>query len=193
MQHGPLAICDFVVKIFTTDTAEAGRYEVSVESVAGDTEPISIHLDAEAMIDRRQELEHTLLSSAVRTRRAVPPNEQPLRYVGEPLFKAVFDGPIYRRYTASLATAQERDQSLRVVLNLPSELAALPWEAMFDGNEYICESAAGSACPCSICDTTSCRHWAIADPRNCGGLRRASRPLTSGKSSSASPTCWANT
>ena len=108
MQHGPLAICDFVVKIFTTDTAEAGRYEVSVESVAGDTEPNSIHLDAEAMIDRRQELEHTLLSSAVRTRRAVPPNEQPLHDVGELLFKAVFDGPIYGRYTASLATAQER-------------------------------------------------------------------------------------
>jgi tetratricopeptide (TPR) repeat protein len=53
----------------------------------------------------------------------------------------VFTGPVYGTYRASLGAAQQRGRRLRVVLRLTApELAALPWEMLFDPETetYLC-------------------------------------------------------
>ena len=54
----------------------------------------------------------------------------------------MFDDGVYAAYKASLAVAAERGTQLRVVLRAqPSELAALPWEMMYDpeAGTYLCQ------------------------------------------------------
>ncbi len=61
---------------------------------------------------------------------------------GQQLFEAVFAERVYGRYTASLQEAARRGEPLRLVLRLRApELAALPWETMFDpeADEYLCQ------------------------------------------------------
>ena len=65
-----------------------------------------------------------------------------MREVGCALFEALFADRVYGRYTASLQEAARQGEPLRIVLRLRApELAALPWEAMFDVeiNEYLCQ------------------------------------------------------
>ena len=74
-------------------------------------------------------------------RRSVPVAEQPVREVGRQLFQALFAGPVYGMYRASLAVVQERGTRLRLALRLAApELAALPWEMLFDPetDTYLC-------------------------------------------------------
>ena len=88
----------------------------------------------------RDLLEATVLASAV-ARRSVPVAEQPVRQVGRQLFEALFTGPVYGMYRASMGVAQQRGKRLRVVLRLTApELAALPWEMLFDPETetYLC-------------------------------------------------------
>ena len=71
----------------------------------------------------------------------MPVAEQPVREVGRRLFEALFTGPVYGMYRASLAVVQERGTRLRLVLRLAApELAALPWEMLFDPetDSYLC-------------------------------------------------------
>ena len=100
----------------------------------------ALELDVEELLSRRDVLEATVLASAV-PRRSVPVNEQPVREVGRRLFQALFRGPVYGTYRASLGAAQQRDKQLRVVLRLTApELATLPWEMLFDPETetYLC-------------------------------------------------------
>ena len=113
-----------------------------MRSAAGETPVRVFSLDTETLIRRRRELENAVLASSTTTRRALPESEHAIREVGEALFAALFGGPVYGRYEASLATAQERGEPLRVVLHVDApELAALPWEAMFDPEHqgYLCQ------------------------------------------------------
>ena len=100
----------------------------------------ALELDVEELLSRRDVLEATVLASAV-PRRSVPVNEQPVREVGRQLFHALFTGPVYGTYRASLGVAQQRGKRLRLVLRLTApELAALPWEMLFDPETetYLC-------------------------------------------------------
>lgn len=119
----------------------AGNYSVRViRSAAGGEPAAALALDVGQVLGRRELLEATLLASAV-ARRSVPAAEQPVREVGEQLFQALFSGPVYGMYRASLGVAQQRGDRLRVVLRLTApELAALPWEALFDPETqaYLC-------------------------------------------------------
>ena len=119
----------------------AGNYLVRVVRAAAGGEPVgTLELDVEEVLGRRGLLEATVLASAV-TRRSVPVAEQPVREVGQQLFDAVFTGPVYGMYRASLGMAQQRGRRLRVVLRLTApELAALPWEMLFDPETetYLC-------------------------------------------------------
>ncbi|WP_197514500.1 CHAT domain-containing protein, partial [Mycobacterium sp. E342] len=57
------------------------------------------------------------------------------------MFETLFSGPVLGSYRASLGVAQQRGEPLRVVLRLTApQLAALPWEALFDAeiDAYIC-------------------------------------------------------
>jgi len=61
--------------------------------------------------------------------------------VGRQLFEALFSGPVLGTYRHSLGAAQQRGEPLRVMLRPTApQLAALPWEAMFDPETetYIC-------------------------------------------------------
>ena len=119
----------------------AGDYLVRVIHAAAGGEPTApLELDVEEVLGRRELLETTLLASAV-ARRSVPPAEQPVREVGQQLFEALFTGPVYGMYRASLGVAQQQGRRLRVVLRLTApELAALPWEMLFDPETqaYLC-------------------------------------------------------
>jgi len=121
---------------------ERGSYRVRVVRAAGGAEPeAALHLDVDELLDRRPELERTLLASSVPSRRIVPLAERPVLEVGRLLFEALFSGPVYGAYQASLGVAQERRQRLRLVLRLRApELAALPWEMLFDPERgyYLC-------------------------------------------------------
>ncbi|MET1000134.1 MAG: CHAT domain-containing protein, partial [Marmoricola sp.] len=101
-----------------------------------------MRLDAAAILDRRRELAASVLASAVTSRSTFSTMERPVRDVGRKLFKALFAGPVYGRYTASLQEASRRGEPLRVVLRLRApELAGIPWETLFDpeGGEYLCQ------------------------------------------------------
>jgi len=118
-----------------------GNYAVRVIRAAAGGEPVgALELDVEELLSRRDVLEATVLASAV-LRRSVPVNEQPVREVGRQLFQALFTGPVYGTYRASLGVAQQRGKRLRLVLRLTApELAALPWEMLFDPETetYLC-------------------------------------------------------
>ena len=118
-----------------------GRYTVTVvRSPAGEATG-SLRLDVAGLLARRRELQATVLASAV-TARSLPPMEVPVREVGQSLFTALFTGPIYGRYAASMAAAAARGEPLRVVLRLHTpELAALPWETLYDPEAaaYLCQ------------------------------------------------------
>jgi hypothetical protein len=121
--------------------SSAGNYVVRVIRAAAGGEPVStLNLDVEEILSRRDLLEATVLASAV-MRRSVPTAERPVREVGQQLFQALFTGPVYGTYRASLGVAQQRGKRLRVVLRLTApELAALPWEMLFDPETetYLC-------------------------------------------------------
>src|SRR6266568_873373 len=121
-----------------------GSYLVRVIHAAAGGEPTgTLELDVEELLDRRILLEMTLLASGVRRRsRSAPEAEQPVREMGRQLFQALFPpGPVYGLYRASLGVVQQRGERLRVVLRLTApELAALPWEMLFDPETetYLC-------------------------------------------------------
>ena len=119
----------------------AGNYVVRVVRALTGGEPSgSLKLNVEELLGRLPALETTVLASAV-LRRSVPVAEQPVRDVGRLLFEALFSGPVYGIYRASLAVARERGTRLRLVLRLAApELAALPWEMLFDPetDTYVC-------------------------------------------------------
>ena len=118
-----------------------GSYVVRVLHAAAGGEPVgTLELDVEEMLSRRGLLEATVLASAL-PRRSVSAAEQPVREVGLQLFQALFTGPVYGMYRASLGVARQRGRRLRVVLRLTApELAALPWEMLFDPETetYLC-------------------------------------------------------
>lgn len=121
--------------------ASPGKYEVEVDSPAG-TASGKMRLDAAAILDRRRELAASVLASSVTSRSSFSTLERPVRDVGLKLFKALFAGPVYGRYTASLQEAASRGEPLRVVLRLRvPELAGIPWETLFDpeSREYLCQ------------------------------------------------------
>jgi tetratricopeptide (TPR) repeat protein len=120
-----------------------GEYLVRVVRSAAGGEPVAkLALDVEGLLNQRRQLEETVLSSSVAARRIIPQAEQPLRQFGQQLFEALFAaGPVHGAYRASLGAVQGLGSPLRVVLRLTApELAALPWEALFDPETetYLC-------------------------------------------------------
>jgi Restriction endonuclease/CHAT domain len=119
----------------------AGNYVVRVIRAPTGGEPSgSLMLDVEGLIGRRPELETAVLASGV-PRRSVSLAERPVRELGRLLFEALFTGPVYGTYRASLGAVQQQGKRLRLVLRLAApELAALPWEMLFDPETgtYLC-------------------------------------------------------
>src|ERR1700722_15112938 len=84
-----------------------GQYVVRVvRAVAGGEPEGVLHLDVDELLSRRDLLEKTVLASAV-ARRFVSAEEEPVRKVGQQLFDALFSGPVYGTYRASMGMAQQ--------------------------------------------------------------------------------------
>lgn len=122
--------------------AAPGRYQVHVvSSPAGGDQREEFDLDVERLLRSRPGIEAGILSSAVGARRVLATAEQPVREVGQHLFEALFRRSVYGAYRASLGVAQQQGERLRVVLRFTApELAALPWETLFDPERqtYVC-------------------------------------------------------
>ncbi len=123
--------------------ARVGEYAVRVIRAASGGEPRAVlRLDLPRLLRMRPTLESAVLASAAHARGGpVPEIEQPLRDAGQELFEGLFTGAVRETYRASVAVARERGSKLRVVLHLDAaELAALPWEAMWDSEarSYLC-------------------------------------------------------
>ena len=103
--------------------------------------PLSSSWTSTDLLQERDALENTVLASGASARRIVPAHEQQLRRVGQQLFEALFSERVLGAYRASLGVAQQRGEPLRLVLRLTApQLAALPWEALYDPETeaYIC-------------------------------------------------------
>ncbi|GAA2199801.1 CHAT domain-containing protein [Sinomonas flava] len=121
-----------------------GQYSVRVLSApAGGRTQGSLDLDVEGIQEQLRDVESTVLASSVPTRRVLPRSEQILRGMGSDLFAAAFPRDVYGTYRASLAAAADSGERLRVVLSFAApQLAALPWELMYDSGigAYVCRS-----------------------------------------------------
>ncbi len=131
------------IELEITPGGQRGEYQVRVIRAASGGEPHgTLHLDVPRILGRRPTLENAVLASAAHARGGpVPEVERPLREAGQELFEGLFSGPVRETYRASVAVARERGSKLRVVLHLDAaELAALPWEAMWDpeAHAYLC-------------------------------------------------------
>jgi len=105
--------------------------------------PSTFRLDIEDLIGQRLYLESVVLTSAVRSRRSKTREELDVQRIGQVLFEALFSREIYGAYRASRAAASQSGQRLRLVLQLGApELAALPWEMLFDpeNETYLCRT-----------------------------------------------------
>lgn len=112
-----------------------------VRSRAGEAS-VNVAMDAEMLLTRRAQLQQAVLALAVHGRAILSETERPLREVGGMLFSVLLgSGEVAGRYRASAALATDQGNGLRVVLRIDSALlAALPWEAMYDGavGAYVC-------------------------------------------------------
>lgn len=120
-----------------------GEYVVQiVRSPAGEASA-TFTLDTDRLLGERPNLQNALLLSSVSSRRATASgNEGLVQTVGRELFEAVFGSKsIAGLYAANRALADAAQEELRIVLSTESpELAALPWEVMYDAESetYVC-------------------------------------------------------
>jgi hypothetical protein len=111
--------------------SRAGNYVVRVIHATAGAEPTgTLELDVAKTLSTRHLLEAIVLASAGGS---VPTAEQSVREAGQRLFEALFTGPVNSTYRSSQGAAKQLGEPLRVVLRLTApELAALPWEMLFD-------------------------------------------------------------
>jgi hypothetical protein len=125
--------------------ARSGRaYALSVlRSPAGEPRGTFLPLDRRTLEVRLLGLENALLRSGATQRRVAPPDEAPVRALGQELFGALLNGEIRACYQQSQRMTRERGKGLRLKLRIQlPELAALPWEFLYDPGEeeYVCLS-----------------------------------------------------
>jgi tetratricopeptide (TPR) repeat protein len=121
--------------------AELGRYLITVRSPAGEATG-ELRLDTASILAKRSQLQSTVLASAVTSRRALGEIEAPVRQIGELLFRSLFNAGVFGTYKASVALTQQQGLPLRIVLRTQvPELAALPWEMLYDADAgaYLCQ------------------------------------------------------
>jgi WD40 repeat protein len=131
-----------VIEVAIGYAREPGRFRVQVVDSPVGHASADAYLDVDGLLAGRERFEQTLLLSGVAARRNLTAEEKLIRDVGKILFTALLGtGEIAGRYRATAAVADERGEDLRIVLRIDApELAALPWEAMYDEDtgSYVC-------------------------------------------------------
>ena len=125
-----------VLELDVSSSGTPGTYSVEIIRSPGGEASGTFRLEPAEIVGRLGELQDTLLASSVERRRVLSRGESSVRDVGQRLFEALFSqhdvGGVYR---ASRALADERGDPLRIVLRIDApELAAMPWESMFDAS-----------------------------------------------------------
>ncbi len=124
--------------------AKGRDFEVSIRSRAGEArEVMRFPYDKLALDSRLKDLQIALLRSGGKHRRITSPQEQAVQSFGLDLFNALIANEVRVRYDVSQELAAHGDRGLRLVLRIEEpELAALPWEFMYDSRrgEYVCLS-----------------------------------------------------
>ncbi|HET7738036.1 MAG TPA: CHAT domain-containing protein, partial [Tepidiformaceae bacterium] len=133
---------DFELEV---DIGTGREYPVSVvRSPAGEARATMVFpFDTLALRNHLQALEIALLRSSGTYRRAAPPEGAAVQEFGKALFAALLPSDIRGRYVVSREKAAAQGKGLRLKLRVrPPELAALPWEFLYDPDEadYICLS-----------------------------------------------------
>ncbi|HEX8345728.1 MAG TPA: CHAT domain-containing protein [Actinoplanes sp.] len=131
-----------IIELDVSGTGVPHSYRVQItQSPAGEASATS-EFDPDGFIEQLGDFQQTLLASSVTSRRLLSHGETSVREIGRLLFDALFAQPTLGGiYRASCAVAAERGEPLRMVLRVSEpELAALPWEAMFDRTlgSYVC-------------------------------------------------------
>ena len=126
--------------------AEAGTYTVRVlRSPAGEaTGTLRLPFGSLALQNRLQALQIALLRSGTTRRRVDTPESRTVESFGQELWSTLFSGDVLSRFEASRMECRRVDAGMRIKLRIESpELAALPWEYLFDGDrgDYLTLSA----------------------------------------------------
>ena len=118
---------------------------VVVNSPAGQAhQTMHFPFDELALESCLKDVQIALLRSGSQRRQMLSKEEQAVQDFGRALFEALFIGDVRSSYEVSQLAASNRDKGLRVKLRiLPPELAALPWEFLYDAKEreYVCLSS----------------------------------------------------
>lgn len=133
---------DFELEI---SSGRGREYSVAVvRSPAGEArETMHFPYDELALESRLDKLQIALLRSGGKLRRVLLPEQQVVQDFGRTLFDALLTRDVRSLYYESRREAARQDQGLRLKLRIqPPELAALPWEFLYDPREaeYVCLS-----------------------------------------------------
>jgi hypothetical protein len=137
----PSSGVEAVFEVAMGPASAPGSFRVDIISSPAGLASAFVELDVRALQNRREELQSAILAAAVSTQQILHSTEELVREVGRVLFGALLgSGEVAGQYRASAALAASREQALRVVLRVDSpELAALPWEAIYDhAAGYVC-------------------------------------------------------
>lgn len=131
---------DFEIEV---EPGTDGSYPVEVtRSPAGEAHGIlRLPYDASQLTDQLREVELAILRSGARRRRVVSAELTTVRGFGSALFTALLPEEIRTAFQISRREAADRGVGLRVKLRInPPEIAALPWEFLYDASEdeYLC-------------------------------------------------------
>jgi hypothetical protein len=119
----------------TSEESRGYRVEVTSPSGGESVATAPFPLEERALERRIQGLRLALLSSAANVRRLPMPDERLVQELGAELFDWLFagDARVLLDSSRQQATREGNDQWLRLVLRIrPPELAALPWEFLYD-------------------------------------------------------------
>jgi|GEM_PF-962204 len=127
---------------------EPGRktYAIGLRSPAGEiSATMRLRLDAKTLQAQLNALEEALIPFEEQPLEGSSPIDKPAQELGEVLFDALFTSEVRGMYDRSRDIAKAKGAGLRVKLRINQpELAALPWEFLYDPrpaqSEYICLS-----------------------------------------------------
>ncbi len=128
---------DFELEINTGSRCE---YPVTSRSQAGEAHEIMHFPYEELALEKRLQTIQEMLQVDGKARSSIQ-DERIVQDFGKELFDSLFVGEIRNRFDVSLERARMENKGVRLKLRIrPPELAALPWEILFDKRqaEYLC-------------------------------------------------------
>ena len=137
----PIEYLEFQIQI---EQGRDGEYPVTATSAAGQAqEMMRLPFDPQALESEIEVLRAALRPAEGGRRKKEDRPEQVAQAFGQALFDALFRGEVRVLYNTSRYQAAEEGKLLRLTLGIePQELAALPWESLYDTQlaEYVCHA-----------------------------------------------------